>query len=77
MSVSAIYATRGLYEVTITDSAGCTLTDATRIHEAEPTVLEIEAQKVKAGVYNSGSVQVIIKGNSDPYLVVWNNGVTG
>jgi hypothetical protein len=73
----AIYAPRGVYEVTVTDSAGCSLVDTTRIDELEPTTVSIQVSKVKPGAPYSGSVQVIIEGNSDPYLVIWNNGITG
>ena len=67
----------GIYRVAITDGSGCKLHKTWII--AEPAPLEVDALVANIACHgdSTGSITLTISGGSQPYLVVWNNGMGG
>ncbi len=67
----------GLYSVTVTDSAGCTVSSQFVIFEATPiSVSSITIANVSCAGGNNGSVTITDAGGIPPYHYIWSNGNT-
>jgi hypothetical protein len=64
----------GIYSVTITDMAGCTMLLTYQIGEA--TELFTTVQTTEPNSTTGGSIQVIPSGGTAPYNISWSNGAT-
>lgn len=68
----------GKYNLTITDSEGCSgISDSINIENAEEIIWEPEINNNKCFGNNEGSIQLQTDGGSPPYLITWNNGEIG
>lgn len=67
----------GNYQVTITDTAGCTITDATSITVSSSVMaLAVDTESVSCAGDNDGSATANITGGTAPYTYNWNTGST-
>ena len=65
----------GLYSLTLSDSAGCTLTRA--INVIEPTALALQVATINATCVNNDGIAIAaINGGSGGYNFAWSNGAT-
>jgi len=66
----------GNYEVTITDTNGCTFSKSYTI--TEPDILELNYTKTDVLCFGeaTGNVDINIRGGTTPYSFVWDNGIT-
>ncbi|MFD2203669.1 gliding motility-associated C-terminal domain-containing protein [Shivajiella indica] len=67
----------GIYEVTITDTAGCTVTKSFEIKS--PSSMELSVGRVRHNQCfgsNEGEIDVEVKGGQEPYTFLWNNGAS-
>ena len=62
----------GVYLVTITDAAGCSLIRGFPLESPEALQLSVEVQHVTEE--NNGIIEMDIQGGTPPYFVSWNNG---
>lgn len=64
----------GIYNLTITDANGCSVTNATTI--AEPAPYNISAVISDETFGNDGAINLDVQGATVPYTYIWNNGQT-
>ncbi|MBF9140923.1 T9SS type A sorting domain-containing protein [Hymenobacter properus] len=66
----------GTYNVTVTDSKGCTATASATI--SQPVLLTASAAKTDVSCYNgtNGTITLTVAGGTAPYTYLWNGGVT-
>jgi hypothetical protein len=66
----------GTYTLTITDTAGCMLTDS--INLAEPTLIDVNFSSTNASCFGGadGSIAAIPSGGTPPYQYLWDNAAT-
>ncbi|MEP7264710.1 MAG: gliding motility-associated C-terminal domain-containing protein, partial [Bacteroidota bacterium] len=70
--------TAGTYDVTITDSHGCTWTNSFAI-SGPPAPLAASVSSIDPSCFgeNTGSITLALNGGTNPYQVTWNDGTTG
>ncbi len=67
----------GNYQVTITDAAGCSITDAISITVSNDImVLDVSVESITCAGDNDGSATANVTGGSGPYTYNWSNGST-
>ena len=67
----------GNYQLTITDAAGCTITDATNITVSSSVMeLEINTEPISCANNNDGSAVANLIGGMPPYVYNWSTGST-
>jgi gliding motility-associated-like protein len=64
--------TVGIYDVTVTDIHGCTISDRVVISEPAPLLLEYEAIKASCIGNDDGSVEFYVTGGIPPYNYIFN-----
>ncbi|MFN8278121.1 MAG: gliding motility-associated C-terminal domain-containing protein [Chitinophagales bacterium] len=68
----------GNYQVTVTDTKGCTDTVSTTISQpTAPLSVSGIATNVTCNGANDGSVQLTVSGGTTPYNIFWSNGYSG
>ncbi len=68
----------GIYTCMITDHNGCVSEASVQIDE--PNILEVDnvvATDATSEEQNNGSISIDVNGGTAPYVVTWNNGMTG
>ena len=65
----------GDYCVTISDSAGCTLSDCVTLTAPDPITVSETFTPATCG-QNNGSIDLTVNGGTGPYTYVWNTGAT-
>jgi gliding motility-associated-like protein len=66
----------GIYTVTVTDGAGCTLTATVTIDPYTPMSLTVSGTPAFCDNANSGTATVFVSGGNAPYTYLWSNGAT-
>lgn len=64
----------GRYEVTITESSGCTISGGINIEEADTLSLSAQIDPISCFGANDGSIQLMPQGGYAPYALSWENG---
>ncbi len=68
----------GNYQVTITDAAGCSVTDATEITVSSSVMeLMVETESTSCANDHDGTATAIVNGGVAPYTYNWSSGETG
>lgn len=68
---------KGSYDVTITDSKGCTVRGTYQITEPDPLLISYSENQSPSCGKENGEVTLNIQGGVKPYNVIWNNGDMG
>src|SRR6185436_17619400 len=63
--------TTGNYSVTVTDSNGCTTTQAVSINLPSPLNVNVSSSNVSCNGASTGSATVIPSGGTPPYIYSW------
>ncbi|MCS6934874.1 MAG: gliding motility-associated C-terminal domain-containing protein [Chitinophagales bacterium] len=66
----------GNYTVTITDNAGCTITNTSAVNQPAPITIMGNVTNVVCAGGNTGAINVSVSGGTPGYLFNWNNGAT-
>ena len=66
----------GNYNVTTTDSKGCTAVAVTSVQQPEPLMLSFDIQPLACALDSSASVTPLVTGGTPDYVFQWNNGAT-
>ena len=66
----------GTYDVTITDSQGCTEVSSLTIGQLTDFTVNITPNSVRCFGGNNGSIQTTVSGGTPPYSYVWSTGAT-
>lgn len=64
----------GLYEVTITDSNGCSAMDFINLLQPDPVVASFQNQPTGCHDSEDGVSEVVLAGGQSPYSLLWSNG---
>lgn len=69
----------GTYNVTVTDSKGCTATAPFTVTDSQPNLspVTITGTNVKCKDGNDGAALVVVSGGCTPYTYSWSGGLTG
>ncbi len=74
---TAVGLSPGTYSVTVTDSNGCTATDAVTLNGIDAPTVDIDTvTDVLCFAETTGSIDVSVVGGAEPYTYTWNNGAT-
>ena len=66
----------GTYTVVVSDSYGCIKSGSVNISEPEALSIESSTNPASCPDADDGSINITIAGGSEPYLVIWSDGVT-
>lgn len=66
----------GIYEVTVTDAEGCSVTERISIFEPEPIVITENINHLSCAGDLSGHVSLQVTGGVQPYTYAWSNGAS-
>lgn len=66
----------GTYDVTVTDSNGCTITDGVTLAAPNPATLTLTTTQVDCSGPNTGAVDAVLTGGTTPYNYLWSNAAT-
>ncbi|MBI4649178.1 MAG: SprB repeat-containing protein, partial [Bacteroidia bacterium] len=69
--------TAGVYDVTVTDAAGCYSTGSITIIEPAAITTAFASTNISCNGANDGTVTVIVTGGTSPYAYLWSTGGTG
>ncbi len=64
----------GSYSVTLSDAAGCTVSDSVVLEGADPLDLLLSSSPVSATGASDGTAAVLVAGGSPPYTFLWSPG---
>ncbi|WP_114751470.1 T9SS type B sorting domain-containing protein [Pleomorphovibrio marinus] len=67
----------GIYQVTITDAKGCSITESIILEEPDPITFDAQIEDVSCYGGSDGSIALEIHGGTGNYQVQWGNGLTG
>lgn len=62
----------GTYQVTVTDSLGCSISETYQLHNPPPVTLTLTTNHATCFGFNNGSVSAASTGGTPPYSYVWN-----
>lgn len=66
--------TAGLYELTLTDANGCSLTNSRYINEPSELIASGTSTNINCFGNNNGAIDVTVSGGTTPYTYQWTNG---
>lgn len=66
----------GTYNLTVTDSNGCTITSSFVIDEPDSLLVSLSSTDISCNGGNDGSIQLSVIGGLEPYRFIWSNGET-
>lgn len=66
----------GNYIVTVTDAAGCSITNTIEVSEPDPLTIALDISDVSCKGEQDGSVTADVKGGQTPYQYQWGTGAT-
>jgi len=66
----------GIYDVTVTDTNGCTETNSFIVDAPEPIILEVSITPPTCSNTDDGSIDLTATGGTLPYIYEWSNGFT-
>ncbi len=66
--------TAGTYILTVTDAAGCTVTESVNVSADADLTATATVGQISCFGANDGSISVIAEGGTEPYAFVWSNG---
>jgi hypothetical protein len=64
----------GSYQLTVTDSSGCTANATTSLTKPSSLSVSVSGQDVSCAGTNDGLAKVAITGGNPPFVIAWNNG---
>ncbi len=66
----------GSYSVTVTDNAGCTVSDTYNVTEPDVLAASANATNISCFGETDGSIDLVVTGGTQPYSYSWSNGST-
>lgn len=66
--------TAGLYEIQVSDSNSCNVSDTLRIQELSGPVIQVASFEEAHCGQDVGSVEITVSGDSPPFQILWENG---
>lgn len=69
--------TAGVYEVTVTDAQGCSVTATTFVEPRKPLAVNASIRAPSCYQDSDGSIALIVSGGTAPYSFTWSDGSTG
>lgn len=67
----------GTYSVTITDSAGCSISAGYTVQEPDPITYTLTTKNITCPNGSDGSAFISVQGGTPPFTFSWNTGATG
>ena len=74
---TALSLSGGTFDVTVTDSAGCSVTGSATISEAPPMANTLDSTNIKCFGDSTGTITVNTSGGTTPYTYSWSSDSTG